>query len=202
MEPPHINIIVVYPVEFIGDPVLEENIPKMLSVVKEYIKEYESYLTFKTKIGNTVWDSEKLKYGNIAYEHQERADKLAEKMNEGISPYFWYVGKVSEDVVFNEISRKVDYAVCLEKMIWEIRRTRVKINRIKDFESFFKVVDKCKGRVDIVSPEGDNIVLNSQLCRFVLTALVQSGDTLLDTLELHCENPDDAALFIKYMMEE
>ena len=202
MEPPHINIIVVYPVEFIGDPVLEENIPKMLSVVREYIKEYESYLTFKTKIGNTVWDSEKLKYGNIAYEHQERADKLAEKMNEGISPYFWYVGKVSENVVFNEISRKVDYAVCLEKMIWEIRRTRVKINRIKDFESFFKVVDKCKGRVDIVSPEGDNIVLNSQLCRFVLTALVQSGDTLLDTLELHCENPDDAALFIKYMMEE
>ena len=78
----------------------------------------------------------------------------------------------------------------------------MKINRIKDFESFFKVVDKCKGRVDIVSPEGDNIVLNSQLCRFVLTALVQSGDTLLDTLELHCENPDDAALFIKYMMEE
>lgn len=79
MEPPHINIIVVYPVEFIGGPVLEENIPKMLSVVREYIKEYESYLTFKTKIGNTVWDSEKLKYGNIAYEHQERADKLAEK---------------------------------------------------------------------------------------------------------------------------
>ena len=71
----------------------------------------------------------------------------------------------------------------------------MKINRIKDFESFFK-------GVDIVSPEGDNIVLNSQLCRFVLTALVQSGDTLLDTLELHCENPDDAALFIKYMMEE
>ena len=80
MEPPHINIIVVYPVEFIGDPVLEENIPKMLSVVREYIKEYESYLTFKTKIGNTVWDSEKLKYGNIAYEHQERADKLEEKI--------------------------------------------------------------------------------------------------------------------------
>ena len=50
------------------------------------------------KIGNTVWDSEKLKYGNIAYEHQERADKLAEKMNEGISPYFWYVNKVSKEL--------------------------------------------------------------------------------------------------------
>ena len=78
----------------------------------------------------------------------------------------------------------------------------MKVQNITNVDAFFKVVDKCKGRVDIVSPEGDNIVLNSQLCRFVLTALVQSGDTLLDTLELHCENPDDAALFIKYMMEE
>lgn len=89
----------------------------MISVVREYIKESESYLMFKNMIGNTRWDSEKLKYGNIAYEHQEKADKLAEKMNEGISPYFWYVSKVSGDVVFNGISRKVDYAVCLEKMI-------------------------------------------------------------------------------------
>lgn len=117
MEPPHINIIVVYPVDFIGDPVLEENIPKMLSVVREYIEEDELHLAFRIKTANARWDSEKLKYGNIAYEHQERADKLAEKMNKGISPYFWYVGKVSENVVFNEISRKVDYAVCLEKMI-------------------------------------------------------------------------------------
>ncbi len=117
MEPPYINIIVVYPVDFIGDPILEENIPKMLSVVREYIKEFELYLAFKTKIGNARWDSEKLKYGDMAYEHQGKADKLAEKMNEGIGPYFWYVNKVSGDVAFNGIFRKVDYAVCLEKMI-------------------------------------------------------------------------------------
>ena len=116
MEPPHINIIVVYPVEFIGDPVLEENIPKMLSVVREYIKECESYLMFKNMIGNTRWDSEKLKYGNIASEHQEKADKLAEKMNEGISPYAWYVHKMNDKLAFNGISRKVDYTVYLEKI--------------------------------------------------------------------------------------
>ena len=69
MKPPYINIIVVYPVDFIGDPVLEENIPKMISVVREYIKEFESYLMFKNMIGNARWDSEKLKYGNKAYEN-------------------------------------------------------------------------------------------------------------------------------------
>ena len=116
MEPQYINIIVVYPIEFIGDPVLEENIPKMISVVREYIKEFESYLMFKNMIGNTRWDSEKLKYGNIAYEHQEKADKLAEKMNEGISPYAWYINKVNDKLAFNGISQKFDYAVCLEKI--------------------------------------------------------------------------------------
>ena len=86
-EIPCSSIIILYPIEFIGDPVLEGNIPKMLSVVREYIKEFESYLMFKNMIGNARWDSEKLKYENIAYKHQEKADKLAEKMNEGISPY-------------------------------------------------------------------------------------------------------------------
>lgn len=110
------KIVILYPKEFIGDSVLEENIPKMISVVREYIKEFESYLMFKNMIGNARWDSEKLKYGNLAYEHQSKADKLAEKMNEGISPYAWYINKVNDRLAFNGISQKVDYAVCLEKI--------------------------------------------------------------------------------------
>lgn len=110
------RIAIIYPKEFYGDLVLEENIPKMLSVIREYIKECESYLMFKNMIGNARWDSEKLKYGNIAYEHQEKVDKLAEKMNEGISPYAWYVNKVNNKLGFNGIVRKVDYTVCLEKI--------------------------------------------------------------------------------------
>lgn len=110
------KIVILYPKEFIGDSVLEENIPKMLSVAREYIKEFESYLMFKNMIGNARWDSEKLKYGNIAYEHQKKADKLAEKMNEGISPYAWYVRKVCDELIYNGIHQHVDYAVCLEKI--------------------------------------------------------------------------------------
>lgn len=115
-EVPYSSIIIIHPKEFVGDPVLEENIPKMLLVIREYIKEFESYLMFKNMIGNARWDSEKLKYGNIASEHQEKADKLAEKMNEGISPYAWYVHKMNDKLAFNGISRKVDYTVCLEKI--------------------------------------------------------------------------------------
>lgn len=49
MEPPYVSIIVVYPVDFICDLVLKENIPKMLSVVREYIEEDELYLAFRIK---------------------------------------------------------------------------------------------------------------------------------------------------------
>lgn len=115
-DPSDDKIIILYPKEFIGDPVLEENIPKMISVVREYIKEFESYLMFKNMIGNARWDSEKLKYGDMAYKHQKKADELAEKMNKGISPYAWYINKVNDKLAFNGISQKVDYAVCLEKI--------------------------------------------------------------------------------------
>lgn len=107
MEPPYVSIIVVYPVDFIGDSVLEENIPKMLSVVREYIEEDELHLAFRIKTANARWDSEKLKYGDMAYEHQMKRDKLAEKMNEGISPYAWYINKVNDKLAFNGIHEKL-----------------------------------------------------------------------------------------------
>ena len=37
----------------------------------------------------------------------------------------------------------------------------MKIQNIKDVEAFFKVVDECKGTVELVSPEGDRISLHS-----------------------------------------
>lgn len=110
------RIAIVYPKEFYGDSVLNENIPKMLSVIREYIDESNWYKFYKDKIEFARWDSEKLKYDNIAYEHQLKADKLAEKMNEGISPYAWYVGKVCDELICNGIRQYVDYIVCLEKI--------------------------------------------------------------------------------------
>lgn len=77
----------------------------------------------------------------------------------------------------------------------------IRINMISDLNKFFKIVDECKGRVEVVSPEGDCIVLNSKLCRFVLSALIETGDVLLDSLELRCENPDDTKRFLRFMME-
>ena len=37
----------------------------------------------------------------------------------------------------------------------------MKIQNITDVEKFFKVIDQCKGTVELVSPEGDRINLKS-----------------------------------------
>ena len=39
----------------------------------------------------------------------------------------------------------------------------MKIQNINDVESFFKIIDQCKGSVELVSPEGDRINLKSKL---------------------------------------
>ena len=43
----------------------------------------------------------------------------------------------------------------------------MKITNISDINEFFKVVDKCKGRVELTSSEGDRINLKSKLTQFV-----------------------------------
>jgi len=39
----------------------------------------------------------------------------------------------------------------------------MKIENIKDVEGFFKVIDSCKGRVELVTAEGDRLNLKSKL---------------------------------------
>ena len=43
----------------------------------------------------------------------------------------------------------------------------MKIQNITDVEKFFKVVDQCKGTVELVSPEGDRINLKSKLAQYL-----------------------------------
>lgn len=52
---------------------------------------------------------------NEADEHQRNADKIAEEMNEGISPYAWYVPK-NFDQYIEGIHYKARYVVYLDKI--------------------------------------------------------------------------------------
>ena len=50
----------------------------------------------------------------------------------------------------------------------------MKIQNITDVEKFFKVVDQCKGAVELVSPEGDRINLKSKLAQYLSMATIFS----------------------------
>ena len=44
----------------------------------------------------------------------------------------------------------------------------MKVTNIKDIEKFFKVIDSCKGRVELVTGEGDRLNLKSKLSQIIL----------------------------------
>ena len=51
----------------------------------------------------------------------------------------------------------------------------MKVSNIKDIDKFFEVVDSCKGRVELVTGEGDRLNLKSKLSQYVSLANIFSG---------------------------
>lgn len=109
------RIVIVYPYEFREEKILQDNIPKMMNVIREYINESELYRQCVDTIPNLIWDSQKISLQNEADKHQREADKLAEVMNEGISPYHWCFNKGFAEYV-NGIYYQADYVVYLKKI--------------------------------------------------------------------------------------
>ena len=51
----------------------------------------------------------------------------------------------------------------------------MKIENIKDVNGFFKVIDSCKGKVELVTGEGDRLNLKSKLSQYVSLANIFSN---------------------------
>lgn len=84
------DLHILYPLKLSDEQILKDNIPKMLKVIREYIDESELYKKCMDRVDSFHFDSQKTTMINEAHNHQEKADELAEIMNEGISPYAWY----------------------------------------------------------------------------------------------------------------
>ena len=76
----------------------------------------------------------------------------------------------------------------------------MKIKNIKDVEGFFKVIDSCEGRVELIPGEGDRLNLKSKLCQYVsLTSLLKS-DVEIPELEVVAYDPEDTEKIINFLM--
>ena len=76
----------------------------------------------------------------------------------------------------------------------------MKIENIKDVEGFFKVVDECKGRVELVTAEGDRLNLKSKLSQFVSLANIFSNNAGIPELELVASEPEDIERLMQFMI--
>ena len=76
----------------------------------------------------------------------------------------------------------------------------MKLNGIKDFDKFFAAVDKCEGKVELVTSEGDRLNLKSKLAQYVNNAKIFSNGEMKNEIELICYNPEDIKNLIEYMI--
>lgn len=76
----------------------------------------------------------------------------------------------------------------------------MKIQNITNIEKFFKVVDSCKGKVELVTGEGDRLNLKSKLSQYVSLANIFSDGTI-EELEIIAYEPEDITKLVNFMME-
>ena len=75
----------------------------------------------------------------------------------------------------------------------------MKITNISNIEAFFKVVDQCKGKVELVTGEGDRLNLKSKLCQYVSLANIFSNGEIPE-LEIVAYEKEDIDKLMHFMI--
>ena len=75
----------------------------------------------------------------------------------------------------------------------------MKVQNITDIEGFFKVVDQCKGKVELVTGEGDRLNLKSKLSQYVSMANIFSNGEIPE-LEILAYEKEDTDRLIGFMI--
>lgn len=74
----------------------------------------------------------------------------------------------------------------------------MKVQNITDIDRFFEVIDQCKGKVELVTGEGDRLNLKSKLCQYVSMAKIFSNGEIPE-MELIAHEKEDVDRLISFM---
>ncbi|MDR1620212.1 MAG: polya polymerase [Clostridiales bacterium] len=75
----------------------------------------------------------------------------------------------------------------------------MRIKNINNPQRFFEVLSQCKGRVELVTSEGDRLNLKSALCQYI--ALTQMfKDARIDDVELIISEPEDFNKLLEFLV--
>ena len=76
----------------------------------------------------------------------------------------------------------------------------MKVQNITDIDKFFEVVDRCSGKVELVTGEGDRLNLKSKLHQYVSIANIFSNSEIPE-LEIVAYEPDDIERLTEFMLK-
>ena len=75
----------------------------------------------------------------------------------------------------------------------------MKVQNISDIDGFFKVVDACSGKVELVTGEGDRLNLKSKLSQYVSMANIFSNGEIRE-LEIIAYEKEDIDRLVSFMI--
>lgn len=77
----------------------------------------------------------------------------------------------------------------------------MKVQKVTNISDFFQVVDSCKGRLELLTGEGDRLNLKSKLCQFmsIRQIFVKSEDL---HLEIIASEEEDLQKLCRYFIEK
>ncbi len=75
----------------------------------------------------------------------------------------------------------------------------MKIKNITQPQKFFEMLQKTKGKVELVTSEGDRLNLKSTLCQYIMLTQLFS-EAKIDEIELLVSEPEDLNLLLDYLV--
>lgn len=75
----------------------------------------------------------------------------------------------------------------------------MKVQNISNIEKFFKVIDSCSGKVELVTGEGDRLNLKSKLSQYVSLANIFSNGEIPE-MELIAYEKEDIDKLVDFMI--
>ena len=75
----------------------------------------------------------------------------------------------------------------------------MKVSNVTDVNKLFEVIDSCKGKVELVTGEGDRLNLKSKLNQYVSLANIFTVGTIPE-LELVAYEPEDIQKLMEFMI--
>ncbi len=75
----------------------------------------------------------------------------------------------------------------------------MKIIGITNVDKFLEVLDKCQGKIELITSEGDRLNLKSKLCQYLALSKIFS-EAKIDEIEIVASEPEDIKLILEYLI--